>query len=275
MRELDELLEELAGADAATRAKRFTEAAADYQDAVTEVSRRRLEALQELVTEGKTHQEIAAILGVSRARVGKLLTTGPKPERALLGTGALTIAVGGKSEGLRPNPSTVFSAESLQARDLITETARTYGLDVTHDMVDPPGMVNLIRPNLVVIGSPRLLPFVAQVLESDRNLGFGNGAQGWYLTEGDKLHRSPADRGDSADVAYLGRLPRPDSNGTFLYVAGIHAMGTLGAATHLCGHVAELYEQVRTRRWSMLIECRYDPDTRAVLSTEPITPIYQ
>ena len=266
--------EELASLDASTRAKRATELAAYHQDVVSELSRIRREALNELVSEGKTQRELAELLGMTRARIGQLLSSGPQPERALLGTGALTIAVGGKPEGPRLNPSTVVPAEATKARDLIAETAASYGLEVTHEVVDPPGLVNLNRPNLVVIGSPRLLPFVVQVLESDGHLGFGSGAQGWYLTAGSVVHRSPSDQGVPADYAYIGRLPRPDSKGTFLYLAGIHAMGTLAAATYITDHIDELYRQVKNRRWSVLIECCYDPDTRAIKSVEPITSIY-
>lgn len=267
-------LQELRRCGAATRAKRASELVAYYQDLVNECSRIRKEALTELVAEGQTQRELANLLRMTRTRVGQLLSSGPTPERALLGTGALTIAVGGKPEGPRVNPSTVVSVEATKARDLIADAATSYDLTVTHEVVAPPGLVNLNRSNLIVIGSPRLLPFVAQVLESDSHLGFSCGAQGWYLTEGTTIHRSPSDRGEPADYAYLGRLPRPDSKGTFLYLAGIHAMGTLGAATYLTSHVAELYQQIKNRRWSMLIECRYDPDTRKINSTAPITSIY-
>lgn len=69
---------------------------------------------------------------------------------------------------------------------------------------------------------------------------------------------------------YLGRTAREP----FSTSPGIHAMGTLGAATYLCGHVAELYEQVKNRRWSVLVECRYDPGTRAIQVADAITTIY-
>ena len=36
------------------------------------------------------------------------------------------------------------------------------------------------------------------------------------------------DNGEMCDFGYLGRLPRPDGRGTFLYIGGIHAAGTSG-----------------------------------------------
>ncbi|MGH3923260.1 MAG: hypothetical protein ACRDTT_10400, partial [Pseudonocardiaceae bacterium] len=62
---------------------------------------------------------------------------------------------------------------------------------------------------------------------------------GWYLTGHDTIHRSPSDDGEHTDLAYLGRLPRTDSKGTFLYLAGIHAPGTLGAATYLTENIED------------------------------------
>lgn len=268
-------LEKLRTEDALTRAQRAGELVAYHQEAVAELSRLRREALNELVNE-YSQGELAKLLNMTRGRIGQLLTSGPKPERALLGTGALTVAVGGKHEAQKVNPSAVISQEALAAYRLIAEAAAGYDLQAEYELVPPPGMVRLNRPNLVVLSSPRLLPLVGQVLEADTNLGFSVGAQGWYLTEQltGKVYRSPSDRNEPVDYAYVGRLPRPDGRGTFLYLAGIHAMGTLGAAHYLTCNIEDIYQDVKNRRWSALIECRYDPDSRAIEATERITPLY-
>lgn len=270
-------LEKLRAADALTRAQRAGELVAYHQEAVTELSRLRREALNELAGD-YSHGELAKLLGMTRGRIGQLLSSGPKPERALLGTGALTVAVGGKWEAGKapPSASAVISQEALAAYHLIAEAAAGYDLQADYEVVPPPGMVRLNRPNLVVLSSPRLLPLVGQVLEADTNLGFASGAQGWYLTEQatGQVYRSPSDSNEPADYAYIGRLPRPDGRGTFLYLAGIHAMGTLGAAHYLTNNIEDLYQEVKNRRWSALIECRYDPDSRAIEATERITPLY-
>jgi hypothetical protein len=86
---------------------------------------------------------------------------------------------------------------------------------------------------------------------------------------------SPRDDGEPADYANLGRLPRIDGRGTFLYFAGIHAPGNAGAAHYLEGHLEELYGEVRTGRFSTIIACRFDPDSRQILSSERITPLYR
>lgn len=273
----DELEQLLTGTgDKLTRAKRASELVTLRQEQGAEASRVRRELLTELVADGYSQGDLARALGMTRGRVGQLLTSGPKPERALLGTGALTVAVGGKWEAQKVNPSAVISAEALAAYQLIADTAAAYDLRAEYEVVPPPGMVRLNRANLVVLSSPRLLPLVGQVLEADANLGFSSGGQGWYLTEQatGQIYRSPSDSGEPADYGYIGRLPRPDGKGTFLYLAGIHAMGTLGAVHYLTNNVDELYQEVKSRRWSALIACRYDADTREIESTERITPVY-
>jgi len=138
-------------------------------------------------------------------------------------------------------------------------------------------MVNLNRDNLVVICGPRLSPIIAQVLASDPNLGFTHDDHGWYLVDHatGTTYRSPRDHGEPTDYAYLGRLPRIDGRGTFLYFAGIHAPGNSGAMHYLEGHLEELYGEVRTGRFSTIISCRFDPDTRQVISSERVTPLYR
>lgn len=263
--------------DAATRARRTSALVAYLQEAAGELSVIRREALNELISQGMTQTEIGNLIGMTRSRVGQLLSSGPRPERALFGTGALTIAVGGKTEAQKANPSTMVSAETFAAYELLNKTALDLGLKTEYEVIPPPGLVRLNRTNLVVLTSPRLLPLVGQVLEGDPHIGFDHGAQGWYLVDratGQK-YRSPSDSGKPADYAYIGRLPRPDGRGTFLYLAGIHAMGTLGAAHFLCEHVEDLYREVKTRRWSTLVECQFDPDTREIQSTNTITPVYR
>ena len=127
------------------------------------------------------------------------------------------------------------------------------------------------------ICGPRLSPIIAQVLASDPNLGFAHDNHGWYLVDHatGTTYRSPRDDGEPADYAYLGRLPRIDGRGTFLYLAGIHAPGNAGAAHYLEGHLEELYGEVRTGRFSTIIACRFDPDSRQVISSERVTPLYR
>jgi hypothetical protein len=250
----------------------------EYQAAIAELSDLRRETLRELLASGMPQMAIADLLGISKSRVSQLLSAGSRPERAFLGSGALTVAVGGKLEAGKAEPGAVVSSESFAGYEVLASLARTVGLDVTYEVVPPPGHVHLNRTNLIVMAGPRVLPFLNQVLEADRHLGFSEDGHGWYLvdkTTGTE-YRSPVDQGDPGDYAYLGRLPRPDGNGTFLYLAGIHAPGNLGVAQYIADNIAELHRELKSRRFSVLISCQFDPaDRRKILSTERLTPLYR
>ncbi len=264
--------------DPAARAAAANRLIDEYQAAINELSDLRRETLRELLASGMAQMAIADLLGISKSRVSQLLSAGSRPERAFLGTGTVTVAVGGKLEAGKADPGAVVSSESFSSYEVLASLARSVGLDVTYELVPPPGNVHLNRANLIVMGGPRLLPFLAQVMEADRHLGFCNDERGWSLADKNTgtQYRSPIDSGDTGDYAYLGRLPRPDGAGTFLYLAGIHAPGVLGAAHYVADNIAELHRELKTRRFSVLISCQFDPaDRERILSTDRLTPLYR
>ncbi|MDT3400657.1 sigma-70 family RNA polymerase sigma factor [Streptomyces sp. B1866] len=261
--------------DPADRARRAGVLIDEHQAAILELSRMRREALEEMLSGGMTQAHIAEKVGMTRARVGQLLSSGPRPERIFLGSGPLTVALGGKREAEKPKLA--VSAEMLASYECISEIAQSLNLKVQSEVVPPPGMVKLNRPNLIVLGSPRILPFVGQVLESDEILGFESGERGWYLLNratGEEFH-SPVKDGRHEDYAYIGRLPRPDGRGTFLYIAGIHGPGTLGAVRYLEGHLEALYREVKTRRFSLIIHCVFGQKTGELETVKPVTQLYR
>lgn len=262
------------------RAKAAIDLMATYQGWVLELSRIRREAIEEAQASGMTQAEIAKSLGVSRGRVGQLASAGPPPERAFFGTDSVTVSLGGKYEagkGPDQNPSEVVTREDLNNFEHLRKLLSGMKLDAEYEVIPPTGIVNLNRDNHVVICGPRLSPIIAQVLEGDDNLRFAKD-QVWHLVDqaAGTTYRSPLDEdGSAGDVGYLGRLPRLDGRGTFLYVAGIHAIGANGVVHYLENNLAELYREVRTRRFSTLISCRYDPETLEVLESRRVTPLYR
>jgi hypothetical protein len=56
-----------------------------------------------------------------------------------------------------------------------------------------------------------------------------------------------------------------------LVAAGIHPIGLQGVAALFETDLADLYREVRTRRFSMIVECRYDPETLTVTEATPAT----
>uniref|UniRef100_A0AAU1HWQ4 Sigma-70 family RNA polymerase sigma factor n=1 Tax=Streptomyces sp. NBC_00180 TaxID=2903632 RepID=A0AAU1HWQ4_9ACTN len=262
------------------RAKAAIDLMATYQGWVLELSRIRREAIEEAQASGMTQAEIASHLGVSRGRVGQLASAGPPPERVFFGTDLVTVSLGGKVEagkGPDENPSAVVVREDFDNFEHLRKLLGGMKLEAQYEVIPPSGIVNLNRDNHVVICGPRLSPIVAQVLEGDHNLRFEKD-RAWHLVDQKtgKTYRSPLDEdGSAGDFGYIGRLPRLDGRGTFLYIAGIHAIGANGVVHYLEHHLAELYREVRTRRFSALISCRYNPDTLEVLESRRVTPLYR
>ena len=266
-------------ADLVERAKSAQDFIEDKRGEIEEASRIRREAVADLAA-NKTHAEIAEALGITRARVGQILKEGPPPERLFWGTGVLTVAVGEKLEGPKDasgKPGPVVAKEDMQAYCALTESVAPMGLTTHYEVVQPPGFIRLNRENLVVICGPRLSPMVGQTLESDPVLAFAKDEAGWHLVDRktEKTYRSPLDDDIPEDYGYLGRLPRPDSRGTFLYIAGIHAVGAPGVVHYLERNLAEVYREVKTKRFSTLIHCKFDPETREITASERVTPFYR
>ncbi|MGV4888451.1 sigma factor-like helix-turn-helix DNA-binding protein [Streptomyces viridosporus] len=274
-------MEQVSGiGDPVDRAKAAIDLMARYQGWVLELSRVRREAIEEAQASGMTQAEIASRLGVSRGRVGQLASAGPPPERVFFGTDLVTVSLGGKYEaGKTPdqNPGEVVAREDLDNFEHLRKLLNGMKLDAQYEVIPPSGIVNLNRDNHVVVCGPRLSPIVAQVLEGDDNLRFEKD-HAWHLVDqkAGKQYRSPMDEdGAAGDFGYLGRLPRLDGRGTFLYIAGIHAIGANGVVHYLEHNLAELYREVRTKRFSTLISCRYNPETLEVLESRRVTPLYR
>jgi predicted transcriptional regulator len=264
-------------ADPRKRAKAAHDQIEELQAAVTDLSRLRRDAFEQLLEGGMSQTDIAVLLDISRSRVSQLMSGVAKPERRFLGTGTLTIAVAASETGKSADEVT---PEALAAYQALAPAAGAVGLETTYEVIAPPGHVHLNRPNLIVLGGPRLLPFISQIMEADPYLRFEHDKAGWYLVNRNtgEQYRSLRDRGVFADYGYIGRLPKPDGHGTFLYLAGIHSQGTLGAAKYVADNLLTMHRQMKTRRFSAVVSCAYDPDAKSqpsVFSVRLETPCYR
>ena len=262
----------------ADRARAASELLTELQAGVTEAARLRRESIAWLREHGYSLAAIADIIGVSRARIAQLREAGPPPERAFLGTDRLTVAIPLKTEAASGRP--VVAQEDFAAFNLLADLARDLQLEAAVEYIPLGGELNLNRDNLIVICGPRLSPVVRQVLENDPVLGFDQDEAGrWVLLDRrtGQRHPSPSDlpQPRPADVGYLSRLQRPDGNGTFILLTGIHAVGSHGVIAFLRRELADLYEQVDLQPFSTLVATEYDPVTRQLVRSERIAPLYQ
>jgi hypothetical protein len=253
------------------------EALAALQAATAEVGEIRRTALDALRARGMTLAQISAEAGVSVARLSQLGASKRRPERALLSTGQVVRVVLPVEEAPYPEGPTrpAVHESDLGFRDDIATLAGQFALEIETEYLPNGEYVDLNREGLVVTCGPRQSPWLTQILASDTAYGFERDGEGWYLldrTTGEK-HRSPRDRGADADLGYLGTLPRPDGQGTWLYCAGIGAPGSRGGALYLSEHIAELYRETRGYLWSCLIRCDFNLKTLEVSNAELIAPV--
>ncbi|GAA0358869.1 sigma-70 family RNA polymerase sigma factor [Actinoallomurus spadix] len=255
-----------------------TERLAAAQQEVTELARLRRRVIQDLHSQGLSYAQIAKQAGLSRGRIHQIRHTGPAPEGAFLGTGAVTVVT-----PLRPDPNTGRShvtLDDLTAGKRLEDLARTFDLEVGSEHVGVDGEIDLNRSGLLVICGPRMSDAVRETYEKDPVLSWRRSPEGtWTLHDAsaDKTLRSGSD-GDPArphDIGYLGRLPRPDGKGTVLTIAGVHPPGSLGVVHLLSTEIATLWGQVGDRPFSVVVGVDYEPDTHEPANVELLTPLYQ
>ncbi|MFB7341235.1 sigma-70 family RNA polymerase sigma factor [Streptomyces hydrogenans] len=270
--------------DPLERAKAAHALAGRTQEYGSEFQVVRNEAMNETLRTGRLNStELAAELGISKGRVSQLVKGAP-PERLFLGSGKVIVALAEKLEdgtlqdgSSKPVKGPVIATEDVQTYERLRELAEEVGLEISFERIPIGGNIRLNRNNLVVICGPRLSPLIEQILESDPHLRFGKDDAGWHLTDRTtgQVYRSPMDSGENADIAYFGRLPRPDGQGTFLYVAGIHARGSGGVVHWLNNELANVHRELKARRFSTLVQSSFDPETLEIVSSKRITPFYR
>jgi Sigma-70, region 4 len=248
------------------------------QEEVTELARLRRRVVQELHDDGLSYAQIAEKVGLTRGRIHQIRSSAPAPEGAFLGVGQVIILTPLKKEAIKARP--VVAIEDVAGSQRLGELARSLGLEPSFDHIQANGDVDLNRSNLVVICGPRISKAVAEVLAFDQKLQFERAADGpWTLADRQTglSYRSGQDQTTPAntDVAYLGRLPRPDRQGSLIVFTGIHPQGSLGVVKLLIDRLNELYAQVKTDNFSALVGTTYDPDTHEPLDVELLTPLYR
>jgi transcriptional regulator with XRE-family HTH domain len=261
--------------DHTVRVRAAADLMAELQAGVVETARMRRESIAWLRSNGYSMADVARLMGVSRARVAQLKESGPPPERIFVGAEHVRIAV-----PLRPGEREYVAVEDSSTGQRLASFVQAMQLTAEVEYIPTSGRIDLNRDSLLVVCGPKTSPHTAAALATDPRLSFATLPDGrWFLADrrtGQSITSPSDDPSESkpADVAYLGRLARPDGNGTFLLIAGVHAVGSLGAAQYLTEHLGELYKHVGLNQFSMVIGCEYDPETKAITSvyaeTDPL-----
>ncbi|MFZ4151142.1 sigma-70 family RNA polymerase sigma factor [Streptomyces pseudogriseolus] len=274
----DELQRIMAIDDPYLLLREVTTRLADAQQEVTELARLRRRVVQDLHAQGLSYAQIAAKAGLSRGRIHQIRHTGPAPEGAFLGSGAVTVATPLRRDDERGR--TVVAVDDVSSGKRLEDLARSYGLAVTSEHVPVSGEIDLNRDGLVVVCGPRMSQDMWNTYAQDPVLRWEKAEDGpWTVVDGltGTVHRSGQDSDPARpyDIGYLGRLPRPDGKGSLLAIAGIHTQGSLGVVQLLASELNSLWGQVGDRRFSTLVGVEYDPETSEPRSVELVCPLYR
>ncbi|MFD0544939.1 sigma-70 family RNA polymerase sigma factor [Streptomyces mexicanus] len=274
----DELQRIMAIDDPYLLLREVTTRLADAQQEVTELARIRRRVVQDLHAQGLSYAQIAAKAGLSRGRIHQIRHTGPGPEGAFLGRGAVTVATPLRRDDERGR--TVVAVDDVSSGKRLEELARTHGLDVTSEHVPVSGEIDLNRDGLIVVCGPRMSQAMWDTYAQDPVLQWQRAEDGpWTVVDRQTgtVHRSGQDSDPARpyDVGYLGRLSRPDGNGSLLAIAGIHTQGSLGVVQLLANDLNTLWGQVGDHQFSTLVGVEYDPETSEPRSVELLCPLYR
>ena len=131
----------------------------------------------------------------------------------------------------------------------------------------------------ILISEPSARQRLRLTYEKDPVIAWERDDVGWLLrdTRTGEGHRSGQDSDPQRpyDVGYLGRLPRPDGQGTLLAIAGVHPEGSLGVVHLLTTDIGTLWGQVGNEPFSVVVGTEYDPVTHEPVRTELLTPLYK
>lgn len=268
--------------DPLERGRRASELIDRYTEVIGGASSIRQEVIDE-VRGQMTPAAIAKALGLTRARVSQLLKTPALPERILLapdiGDPVVLAHVQKKDTDTR---KPAVADTTLEALDKLRRLAEELNIKTDREPVDPPGEIDLNRNNLAVLIGPRISALIAQALTADPVIHWQRDKRrNWFMIDsrsGGKEFHSDFDEsnhldGDGVCIAHIGRIRRPDGQGSFLYLGGAHAPGTAGAVDVFIREIDSIWEQAKRSLWSAIVVTKAS-DTGKVISADLASPIY-
>ncbi|OLL74915.1 hypothetical protein Ae168Ps1_3312 [Pseudonocardia sp. Ae168_Ps1] len=246
--------------DPVRRGRRATDLLATYQQRSVELARLRKAAIEEARDQlGGSYTEVARAFGLTKGRITQIRSSAPPAHRAFFGVGPLDIALPGRR--LLDREDVVIATEDDATGVHLTEEAERLAFSVERLIIDPREEWEPERDAIVVCG-PASAHVGNMLMQRDPllTMSLGDGAR-WAITDRESGERflSPMDDPEPrrADVAYLARHAMP-SGAVVVHIAGIHALGSVGAAHYLGEHVAELWSEFGDSSFSMAVSGTFD-----------------
>ncbi len=243
---------------------------ARYQQRSAELARIRLEAIEEARDQlGGSYSAVAQAFGLTKSRITQIRSTAPPAHRAFFGVGPLTIALPGRR--ILHRDELVIAAEDDATGTHLTRETEGLAFTTERLILDPR---EEWRPggDAIVICGPASAHIGHYLMSEDPVLGMTlTDNTLWCILDKatGTTYLSPMDGTDDprhADHAYIARHIHGDQ--VVVHLSGLHALGSIGAAHYLTGHLPELFAEYRDSSFSMAVTTDFDgltPTASAVL----------
>lgn len=227
-----------------------------------ELARLRREAVELTVRDtGMNYSEVARHVGLSKGRIAQIRRTAPPAHRALFGVGPVTVAI-----PVRPVSGRQLGAVALEdslSADLMTATLAALAIESHHYQIPTDGQWQIETDSVIICG-PKSSPMSARLIADDPHFDFSPDEHGrWTIAEKGTSEKFisgiDAHPGTPSDLAYVSGRTAGDTR--LILISGVHAIGSLGAATYLSEHADALYEQAGLRDFTAVIRCGFDGST--------------
>lgn len=255
----DEFDEVRADPDPISRGRRATALLGVYQQRSTELARLRKHAIEEVHQQrGMSYKEIADSLGISKGRVTQIRADAPAAERAFFGVGPVAVGIPYRYQVAGRNRP-LIAAEDSKTNEQVRHLLRELAFTVTAYEIEPE-REGTPEGDVVVICGPKSAPLGARLMSRDPMLGMVKNENRWWIKHRPSGERfgSPSDDADglASDVAYVAR--HQEQNRVIVHIAGIHAIGSLGAVHFLTQHLPDVFTQPDSGACSFVVRCLYD-----------------
>lgn len=245
--------------DPIRRGQRATELITTYQQRAAELARVRKAAIEEAHRDrNMSYTEIATALGITKGRVSQVKRDASGPERILFGIGPVSVGIPYRyqtTDRERPLIAAEDSATGEQIEQLLT--AMRFTVDRYHV---GPESEELPNGDGVIVCGPKSSPVVDGLFDDDQEARLVKDQGRWWFEHRPTGERfgSPSDEASPTceDLAYVARHRFEDR--VIVHIAGIHAIGSLGAAHFLTKNLGDLYGRAGDASFSFAVRAAYD-----------------
>lgn len=245
--------------DPIRRGRRATDLLAVYQQRSTELARIRRAAIEEARDLlGGSYTEVAKAFGLTKGRITQIRATAPPAHRAFFGVGPLAVALPGRI--IRDRDDVVIAGEDDETGARLINELEKLSFITERVIIDPREEWEPAGDAVVVCG-PASAHIGHTLMSRDPvlRMAIGDNVQ-WYIVDevtGDRF-LSPLDEPDPkrADHAYIARHKR--GSHVIVHIAGLHALGSVGAARYVMESVPELFAGYGDEEFSMAVTTEFD-----------------